>query len=141
MNDVSTPIEDEYEFQKLIGYQLVEWEQDRAVINCPMKRKLSNRQGQPHGGMLATLMDTAMGYCGCFAGGDEVSIHCMTLTLTSNYLSRPKGKMLIAEGRKTGGGKRVFFAEASVKDETGELIATASGSFRYRQTYQDPPKN
>lgn len=135
-----THIEDPYEFQKLLGYKLVEWEQDRAVLHCPMERKLTNRQGQPHGGMLATLMDTAMGYCGCYAGSDQVSIHCMTLTLTSNFLSRAKGKLLIAEGLRTGGGKRVFFAEATVKDETGELIATASGSFRYRQTYVEPPK-
>jgi len=131
-----THIEDIYEFQKLLGYKLVDWEQDRAVLHCPMERKLTNRQGQPHGGMLATLMDTAMGYCGCFAGGNAVGIHCMTLTLTSNFLSRPKGKLLITEGLKTGGGKRIFFAEASVRDETGELIATATGSFRYRQNYR-----
>jgi len=32
----------------------------------------------------------------------------------------------------TGGGRRPYFAEATVHDDTGTLIATATGVFRYR---------
>ena len=49
------------------------------------------------------------------------------------YLSRPRGQRLIAEGTKTGGGKSTFFAEAQISDETGEVVAKGTGVFRYRR--------
>ena len=60
-------------------------------------------------------------------------IKAMTLNLNVSYLSRPKGDLLIAEGRRVGGGKSTFFGEGVIMDETGEKIATASGTFRYRK--------
>ena len=40
--------------------------------------------------------------------------------------------MLFDETRRIGGGRRTFFAEGQVKDNTGHLIATVTGTFRYR---------
>jgi acyl-coenzyme A thioesterase PaaI-like protein len=74
-----------------------------------------------------------MGYAGCFTGDPEIRQMALTLSLNVNYLSRPKGTRLIASARKTGGGKSTFFAEGEVRDELGELIATATGVFRYRK--------
>ena len=125
-------IEDPYEYQSLLGFEMVEWTETLVRIQAEMKPKLTNRYGLPHGGVHASLLDTAMGYCGCFTGDPDNKKFAMTLSMTVNYLSRPKGKMLIAEGVKIGGGRKVFFAEGKVFDETGELIATGSGSFRYR---------
>lgn len=56
----------------------------------------------------------------------------MTLSMTTNFLSQAKGDLLIAEGFRTGGGRKTFFARAQITDNTGELIATATGVFRYR---------
>jgi len=47
-------------------------------------------------------------------------------------LSQAKGQLLIGQGRRTGGGRKTYFAEGKITDETGELIATGTGVFRYR---------
>ncbi|MBM7069642.1 PaaI family thioesterase [Actibacterium sp. 188UL27-1] len=125
-------LEEPYEFQKLLGFRMVDWTAERVIIQLPMRGELTNRYGIPHGGVHAAMLDTVMGYAGCYTGDPDHIRQAMTLTLNVNYLSRPKGDVLIAEGRKVGGGKRSFFAEGTVRDETGERIATGSGAFRYR---------
>lgn len=125
-------IEDPYAFQRLLGFTIVDWTAERVRLHLPLAPKLTNRYGIPHGGVYASLLDTAMGYAGCFTGDPDHRRLAMTLSLTVNYLSRPKGALLIAEGVRTGGGQRTFFAEASLTDDTGELIARSSGTFRIR---------
>ncbi|GEM_PF-228628 len=125
-------IESPYPFQRLLGFQIVDWRADLVEIHQPLHAALGNRFGIPHGGVHATLLDTAMGFAGCFTGDPAQKIQAMTLSLTTTYLARPKGRMLIARGRRTGGGRRIFFAEGEILDDTGELIARGSGTFRFR---------
>lgn len=120
-------------FAALVGFRMVEWEQGHARFELPLRAELLNRVGIPHGGMHATLLDTVMGYAGCWTGDAARRQTCMTLSLNVQYLSRPKGDLLIAKGRKTGGGRSTFFAEGEIVDDTGELIAKASGVFRYNK--------
>jgi uncharacterized protein (TIGR00369 family) len=91
-----------------------------------------NRQGIVHGGIHATLLDTAMGYSGCFTGDPARRVLALTLSLTVNYLSTVKGMRLVAEARRTGGGRATFFASGTLTDDEGGEIAAASGVFRYR---------
>ena len=126
------PFEAPFAFQEHLGWELTDWSPDFARLEMPIAAFHGNRHGLPHGGVYATLLDTVMGFSGCFTGTTETKRFAMTLSLTTQYLSRPKGGMLIAEGRRTGGGNRTFFAEAKVMDETGELCATGTGVFRYR---------
>lgn len=119
-------------FARHLGYRLVAWSDGAARLEMPVADFVTNRSGIPHGGVHATLLDTAMGYSGCFTGDSDAPRTCVTLMLSVQYLSRPEGRLLIAEGRQTGGGRRTFFAEADLTDETGHLIAKGTGSFRYR---------
>lgn len=122
-----------YPLQKHLGFEMVEWRDGFARFEQPLQSFLMNRYGLPHGGVYATLLDTVMGYCGCYTGSAEHKQMAMTLSLNVNFLSRPKGDLLIAEGTKTGGGKSTFFASGLILDETGERIASATGVFRYRK--------
>jgi uncharacterized protein (TIGR00369 family) len=117
-----------------LGIEMTDWQNGFARVEAPLAPHMANRQGLPHGGMHATLMDTAMGFAGCFTGEADKSQMALTLTMTVNYLAQAQGTRLIAEGRKTGGGRKTYFAEAKVMDDKGTLIATASGVFRYRGT-------
>lgn len=134
MTDTINPLdaEDRYPLQRTLGFRVTDWSKDFARAELPLDEHVMNRFGLPHGGIHATLLDTVLGYCGCYTGSAENKLFCLTLSLTVNYLSRPKGKLLIAEGRRNGGGRKTFFADGLVFDETGERIATASGVFRYR---------
>jgi uncharacterized protein (TIGR00369 family) len=122
--------------QTHLGYRQTGWSQDYARIELPLEPFLMNRQGLPHGGIHATLLDTAMGFAGCYTGAPERQQMALTLSLTVNYLAQATGTRLIAEARRTGGGKSTFFAEATVRDDTGVVVATGTGVFRYRRGHK-----
>lgn len=124
--------EDPYALQRHLGFEITQWYQDFARVELPIAPHLGNRYGIPHGGIFATILDTAMGFCGCFTGDPDTKKLAMTLSLTVNYESQAKGKLLICEGRRTGGGAKTFFAEGVVMDELGTRIASGTGVFRIR---------
>lgn len=120
-------------FANLIGYECEEWRESYTKISLPVSDDHTNRHGTPHGGVYAILLDTALGLSGCWVPQGEPAKFGMTLSLNVQFLSRPKGLLLLVEGIKTGGGKSTFFAEGEIKDDTGELIAKGTGVFRYRR--------
>lgn len=125
-------IEPAYPLQAHLGFRMTDWQPDLCRFELPIAAFLGNRFGIVHGGVHAMLLDTVMGFAGCYTGDPEAPQQAMTLTLTTQFLSQPRGTLLRAEGRRTGGGRKTFFAEGSVHDDTGELIATGTGVFRYR---------
>ena len=124
--------EDPYPLQAHLGFRMVDWRKDYSCFELPIAPHLGNRFGIVHGGVHAMMLDTVMGFCGCFTGDPDAPQHAMTLSMTTNFLSQAKGDLLIAEGFRTGGGRKTFFARAQITDNTGEMIATATGVFRYR---------
>lgn len=127
-------IGDPYPFQAHMGYELTDWSEDYSRFEMPIRRYIENRYGIPHGGIYGVLLDTVMGFAGCYTGDPEQRRFAMTLSMNVNFLSRPKGKRLTAEGWRKGGGRSTFFAEGRVTDDTGEVLATGTGVFRYRRT-------
>lgn len=121
-----------YPYQKLLGFKLIAWTEDYARFELPLEQKHQNRYGIPHGGVYATMLDTVMGYSGCYTGDLSDRRLAMTLSMTSNFLSRPKGDLLICEGFRTGGGARTFFARSVISDFDGNTVATGTGVFRQR---------
>lgn len=124
-------VEPPYPLQAHLGMCMTAWSEDYARIETPLTNFLMNRQGLPHGGIHATLLDSAMGYAGCYTGDPDRRQMALTLSMTVNYLAQASGEVLIAEGWRTGGGRRAFFAEGRVTDHTGTVIATSTGVFRY----------
>ena len=118
-------------FQEHMGYELLAWTPDHAVLGYRIQPEHMNRTGRLHGGVVATLLDTTMGYSGVHADGDAGPRSCVTLSLTVNFVGAVSEGRLTIEARRTGGGKTIFFAEGNVRDAAGNLIATATGSFRY----------
>ncbi|QPM91757.1 PaaI family thioesterase [Pseudooceanicola algae] len=118
--------------QNHIGYQVTGWREGYARLELPLEDFLMNRYGILHGGVHAMMCDTAMGFAGCYTGDPDHRLLAMTLNLSTNFLAQVKGKLLIAEGFRTGGGARTFFAEARISDDLGTLAATGTGVFRIR---------
>jgi uncharacterized protein (TIGR00369 family) len=125
-------VEPPYPLQDLLGMEITAWSEGTARVEMPLSERVMNRQGLPHGGIHATLLDSAMGYAGCFTGTPDRRQMALTLSLTVNYVGQVRGARLIADGHRTGGGQRTYFAEGQLRDDTGALVATATGVFRYR---------
>lgn len=124
--------------QQAVGYRLVEWRANHALVELDIDDQHLNRSGRVHGGIFATLIDTAAGFCGCYCPVPGRMRRAMTLSLTTNYLGQPEGRTLRALAKRTGGGSSVFFAECEVRDEHGTLLATGVGTFRYRNASRTP---
>lgn len=110
------------------GFRVVEIEVGTVSFLAQPDESAYNPIGMVHGGFVCTLLDSVIG-CAVQstlpAGQGYTSID-----LTVNYL-RPvhldTGE-LRAQGRVVKPGRRVAFAEGDVRDGTGKLLATASGS-------------
>jgi len=112
----------------LLDFTLVDVSEGSAVFSATPTRQAYNPIGTVHGGYAATLLDSA---CGCAVqsrlAGDRVYT---TLELKVSYhkaITDRTGPMR-CEGRVVTLGRRVAFAEATLKDEAGRLYATASSS-------------
>lgn len=117
--------------QALFDLQLEAWEPDRAVFAYRVRPEHLNRSGRLHGGVLAMLLDSASGYSGCYTGLAGERVDAVTLSLTTNFIASVREGRLLAEARRTGGGRSVFFADAWVRDEAGRLLASSTGTFKY----------
>ncbi len=128
-----------YPYQKLLGFNVTEWSEGFARVELEVDpERHGNRYGIPHGGVHATLMDTAAGFAGSWCAHPGRVRRAMTLSLTVNYLGQMRGRKMIAEGRVTGGGRKTYFAAVELTDETGARLASAVATMRYRGNGGDP---
>ena len=116
--------------QSLIGYVLDVGDRAGAVCWLDLEDRHLNRQGILHGGLAATLLDSAMGATGSLTVDATGRHPFTTLSLTVNYLAPGHPGRVTATGRVTGGGRATLFIEGALRHEDGALIATATGVFR-----------
>lgn len=119
-----------YPFQALIGFRKTAFEDGFCRLELDLGAQHSNRGGLAHGGVHATLLDAAMGAAGCWDGRPDDFQPAVTLSLTVNFIAPAQGARLIAEGRRVGGGARIYFSEGVITDETGITVARGSGAFK-----------
>jgi uncharacterized protein (TIGR00369 family) len=79
-----------------------------------------------HGGVLATLIDTAT-FWSVFLGLPE-DAGLVNIDLKLNYLKSVKEGLLVAEGRCIKSGRSISYAESSVIDANGEILAHGTSS-------------
>ena len=114
-------------FAKLIGMELVDLKLDAAVIKIEMRDELRQPSGVLHGGVTATLMDTAM----AFAVRTRLAIDeaAATIDLTVHYLRPHNSGTFICTAKVVRAGKRIFTVSADVVNDDGKMIATALSTY------------
>lgn len=109
-----------------LGYRNAGWEPGRAVIEWEAPEKYCFLLGdgyRVHGGMVATLLDTAMGgACWTLMGEGE---HFLTGDLRVEFFRSARPGLLRAEGRVVHRSKRVVFCAADLTDADGQAIAAS----------------
>ena len=115
----------------LLGFRLVEWREGFARVTVDLDERHKNRQGGLHGGVTAALVDAATGYCGIYEPDPEKRRGNVTVSLNVNFVSRPKGASLTCTAEVLRAGRRIYFASAEVRDDTGNLIASAEAVYAY----------
>jgi uncharacterized protein (TIGR00369 family) len=118
-------------FNVMMGFRIVEWRDGFARIELTLAEKHLNRSGVAHGGVLATMLDVTLGYCGLYTASTGRLRRAVTLTMTTTYLGQARSGTLACNATLRGGGNTVFMATGEVLDESGKLIAIGEGTFRY----------
>lgn len=130
---MSTPLYQHGNFAEMIGYRLTVWTENEAEISFEAESRHMNRSGLLHGGVLATVIDAACGFAGCYQAPPGQGRRALTLSLTTQYLGAvATGARLTATAKRSGGGRTIFFSSCEVRDAEGRLVATGSGTFKYR---------
>ncbi len=115
------------EFAKMIGMRLVDVRPNEAVIEIKMRDQLRQPHGLLHGGVTATLIDTAMAFAviTCLAEDEKAS----TVDLSVHYLRPHTEGTVSCTAKIVKAGKRLLTVSAEVSNEQGKLIATALSTY------------
>jgi uncharacterized protein (TIGR00369 family) len=120
----------------LLDIQCPEVEDGRVVFTCKTRSEFANPLGMLHGGIAATLLDSAMS---CAVHTTLPASQAYTsLDISVRYIKPAcvDGGELRAEGRITHRGRKMCTAEATLHDEAGNLIATATSSLMLLPLHQ-----
>ena len=119
-------------FNKVNGLKILDWKDGDASLSVDLMPGHLNPLGLVHGGLYATMLDVALAMTGSFRPAPDDLLPGLTLSLTLQYLAPLKLEdgFAIAQARRTGGGKSIFYAEGTVLAPDGRVIATATGVFK-----------
>jgi len=114
-------------FATLLGMRLTDIRPNEATVELAILDDLRQPSGVLHGGVTATLIDTAMAFAVRTHLDDTEPT--ATIDLTVHYL-RPlvEGKA-VCTARVVRSGKRIFTVSADVHDDNGKLIATGLSTY------------
>ncbi|GAB6879920.1 hotdog fold thioesterase [Halorubrum gandharaense] len=139
-------IEEEHGYLSWLGTRVETVERGRVVLSLPFDEKLTNADGQTiHGGVAATLVDTAGGVAQRTTFADPLSGGVATVNLNVNYLRpangdlraeadvvRAGGSIGVSDMRVTTGGGSAADAEGgnAPSDDGRREVVVGQGSFR-----------
>jgi len=145
---VQAYIEREHGYLSWLGTEVETLEPGRAVMTIPYDEKLTNTTNPPtvHGGIAATLIDTAGGVAQRTLLDDPIDGGVATVNLNVNYLRRASGDLTAtAEVVRAGGtiGVSTVTVVSRIPDDvdddasrrwegtpSGEAVATGQASYR-----------
>lgn len=113
-------------FLNLLGIQLDYMEKGKVIMSAENKKEFSQAIDYMHGGMVATLLDTAGAYAALTLVGETEYI--VTSELKINYIRPVISNKVFATGNVINRGKTIIVVEADLKDENDKLLAKMMGS-------------
>lgn len=114
-------------FHRSFGMEVDEATRGEVVLGWEAREEHLNLQGLVHGGVLATLLDTAMGLA--VRSALEPGRRHVTIEMGIHYLRAAHPGRLRARGRVARVGREIAFADADVVDGQDRVLARATGTF------------
>jgi uncharacterized protein (TIGR00369 family) len=123
---------------KLLGMEFTRIEFGEADFELTTQPMFANPLGTVHGGIMATMLDSAMG---CAVHSTlEPGAWYTTLEIKVNYIRavQTDGQKLTAEGRTVHLGKFTATAEAKIHDGLGNLVAHGTTTCLIKRANRPP---
>ena len=117
-------------FLELLDIRPVSAQKGHATFEMLIEHRHLRTLGILHGGVTATLLDTAMGYA---AGTLSPKGHfVVTVQLNVNFI-RPgwEGETLRVSGEVKHSGQQTAVSYGEIRNDEGTLVATGTGTFLY----------
>ena len=109
-----------------LGLTLVDAEPGEITLSLYLKKDMTNPYGNIHGGMMALIMDEAIGWSVVSLGAPT---HYTTMNLVVDFLyAAAEGETLTAKSKVIRQGKKVVHAVCDVFDSKGTLLAKGSSN-------------
>lgn len=110
-------------FNRFCGFEIVDFGPEVVRVRAAFRPELSAHEKIFHGGVLATLIDSA-GSGAVIAGHDySLGTRLTTVAMSVQYLSVAPGEDIVAEGRCTRRGRSLNFAHVVVSSVSGKRLA------------------
>lgn len=114
--------------QRLMGIELETMKNSHCVVYVDVTEEHLNKGGVAHGGLHATLLDTAMG--GATVASLSKEEWCATAQLNISYIEAAQvGVRLKCEARVLRRGRGLAHVEGKISDNAGSVIAKAVGTW------------
>ena len=121
-------------FNQLIGIRLTRLHKDGVTIDCRLRPELLNASGVLHGGVTATLADSALGIAittqARRLGG------ATTVEMKVNYLRPVAGTRISARARILRMGSTLCIGRVDLYDDARKLVGTALVTYMFLRSRQ-----
>lgn len=117
---------DNFPLGRFLGMDIDIVEPGHAVTRLRIDETHLNLNGVVHGGVLFTMIDTAMGRA-TMTVLDEG--RCTSIEVHLRFLRPATSGLVEAHGTVVRRGRRVVHLESRVHDDAGTLVATGTGTF------------
>lgn len=126
------------EFTDYLGVRTIGMVDGAFTLELALEPRHMSRAERAHGGVLFSLLDTALGRAVI-----EVlppGRGCATVELKINYFRPVQSGTIRALGRCVQKTKSLAYAEGDIVNDQGKLLARATGTFFITETMQQPDR-
>jgi uncharacterized protein (TIGR00369 family) len=119
-------------FVDLLGMEFLAWGGGESEIALETRDELCNSWSVIHGGVTMTLLDVSMARAARSPdqSGHPSSPGVVTIEMKTSFM-RPALGRIVGKGKLLQRTASMAFCEASVFDAAGQLVAHATGTFKY----------
>jgi uncharacterized protein (TIGR00369 family) len=117
-------------FMGWMGLVFDKYEPDDVVVRLPFREDLTNDGVVYHGGVIASMLDTA-GAAAAWSNHDfDKGVRASTVSLSVQYVGAAKESDLLCQGRTVKRGRELIFTEITATDADGNVVAHALQTYR-----------
>lgn len=113
-----------------LGIVFDRYDPDHVVLRLPFREDLTNDGTYFHGGVIASVLDTA-GAAAAWSNHDfDKGARASTVSMSVQYVGAAKKSDLVCHARTVRRGKELTFTEISATDADGSVVAHAVQTYR-----------
>jgi uncharacterized protein (TIGR00369 family) len=117
-------------FMGLLAIRFDRYEPDDVVVRLPFHEQLTNDGEVYHGGVIATMLDTA-GAAAAWSNHDfDRGSRASTVSLSVQYVGAARCSDLVCHARAVRRARELIFTEITASDDDGRLVAHAVQTYR-----------